>query len=251
MAHTSTIKFKLYQRNLPKEKTMVNFIFTEHMADCFKCHLIDYNVDAIMPLRLATTKTSIKSPKSLAPLNKPMVGIVEEINEDNIIISMAYVDKESEEYKEFETTNDQTKKMVGVVKKYATMNKRNYVEFWEETFHPLDMSRPDDTSLFDHVFDSIDILDQQLVMMLQALMLKRTVQPTRFKMISQNGINVLKQTIENALNNTNLRDKICITMDTPPNFIIISNDDTIDETHHNIFKNKLIELGKNVNIIIE
>ena len=246
MAH----KFKLYQRTLPKEKTMVNFIFTEHIADCFKCHLIDYGVDAIMPLRLATMKTSIKSPKSLAPLNKPMVGIVEEINDDNIIISMAYVDKESEEYKEFETTNDQTKKMVSVVKKYATINKRNYVEFWEETFYPLDMSRPDDTSLFDHVFDSIDILDQQLGMMLQALMMKRKTQPTYFKMISQNGITVLKQTIEKALDNTNLRDKICITMDTSPNFIITSNDETIDESQHNVFKEKLIELGRNVNLMI-
>ena len=247
MAH----KFRLYHINTPKEKTMVNFIFTEHMSDCFKCYLTDYGVEAIMPLHLATTKTSIKSPKSLAPLNKPMVGIVEEINDDNIIISMAYVDKDSDEFKDFETTNDQTKRMVSVVKKYATMNKRDYVEYWEQTFYPIDMSRPDDTSLFDHVFDSIDMLDQQLVMMLQALMMKRTVAPTRFKMISQSGVMNVKRTIDAALDATGLRGKISIVMDTPPQFIITSNDDTIDETHHTTFKEKLLEIGKECGITIE
>jgi hypothetical protein len=230
---------------------MVNFIFTEHMEDCFKCYLSDYGVDAIMPLHLATTKTSIKSPKSLAPLNKPMVGIVEEINDDNIIISMAYVDRESDEYKDFETTNDQTKRMISVVKKYAIMNKKNYVEYWEQTFYPIDMTRPDDTSLFDHVFDSVDVLDQQLVMMLQALMMKRTIQPTRFKMISHSGINVVKQSIDTALDATGLRGKISIVMETPPQFIITSNDETTDETYHTAFKDKLIEIGKDRGIMIE
>lgn len=244
-------KFRLYHINTPKEKTMVNFIFTEHMPDCFKCYLTDYGIDAIMPLRLATTKTSIKSPKTLAPLNKPMVGIVEEINDDNIIISMAYIDRESDEYKEFETINDQTKKMVSVVKKYATMNKKDYVEYWEQIFYPIDMSRPDDTSLFDHVFDSIDMLDQQLVLMLQALVIKKSIQPTRFKMISQSGINTIKTTIETALDATGLRGKISITMETPPHFIITSNDETTNETSHVIFKEKLIEFGKKFDIMIE
>lgn len=245
------LKFRLYHINSPKEKTMVNFIFTEHMSDCFKCYLTDYGVEAIMPLHLATTKTSIKSPKSLAPLNKPMVGIVEEINDDNIIISMAYVDRESDEYKDFETTNDQTKRMIGVVKKYATMNKKNYVEYWEQTFYPIDMTRPDDTSLFDHVFDSVDMLDQQLVMMLQALMMKRTIQPTRFKMISHSGINVVKQSIDMALDATGLRGKISIVMETPPQFIITSNDETTDEINHTAFKEKLVEIGKECGIMIE
>jgi hypothetical protein len=246
MAH----KFRLYHINTPKEKTMVNFIFTEHMPDCFKCYLVDYDVEAIMPLHLATTKSTIKSPKSLAPLNKPMVGVVEEINE-NIIISMAYVDKESDEYKEFDTTNDQTKRMVSIVKKYATMNKMNYVEYWEETIYPLDMNRPDDTSLFDHIFDSIDLLDAQLGMMLQALAMKRTVMPTKFKMISHSGITSVKQSIDMALDASGLRGKISIVMDSPPHFIISSIDDTTDESHHTIFKEKLIEIAKEYDIMIE
>jgi hypothetical protein len=221
------------------------------MEDCFKCYLSDYGIEAIMPLHLATTKTSIKSAKSLAPLNKPMVGIVEEINDDVIIISMAYIDRESDEYKDFETTNDQTKRMVSVVKKYAIMNKKDYVEYWEQTFYPIDMTRPDNTSLFDHVFDSIAVLDQQLVMMLQAQIMKRTIQPTRFKMISHSGVNVLKQSIDIALDATGLRGKISIVMETPPQFIIISNDETIDETYHIAFKDKLIDIGKERCVMIE
>ncbi len=246
MAH----KFRLYHINTPKEKTMVNFIFTEHMPDCFKCYLVDYDVEAIMPLHLATTKTTIKSPKSLAPLNKPMVGIVEEIN-DNIIISMAYVDKDSDEYKGFETTNDQTKRMISIVKKYATMNKMNYIEYWEETIYPLDMNRPDDTSLFDHIFDSVDLLDAQLGMMLQALAMKRTVMQTKFKMISHSGIVSLKKSIDMALDVSALRGKISITMESPPHFIISSIDDTTDESHHTMFKTKLIEIAEDYDIMIE
>lgn len=243
--------FRLYHINTPKEKTMVNFIFTDHMPDCFKCHLIDYGVDAIMPLHLATTKTSIKSIKSLAPLNKPMVGIVEEITNGHIVISMAYVDRESDTYKSFGTTSDQMRKMVSVVKRYATMNKKDYVEYWEQTFYPIDMSRPDDTTLFDHIFDSIEVLDQPLIMMLQALTIKRVVNPTHFKMISQSGICKITEIIDAALVATGLRGKVSIVMDTPPKYIITSTDDTIDESHHAMFKTKLKELSQDFDVMIE
>jgi hypothetical protein len=95
------------------------------------------------------------------------------------------------------------------------------------------------------------MLDQQLVMMLQALMLKKTISPTRFKMVSPSGVTSVKQSIDTALDATGLRGKISIVMETPPQFIITSNDETIDETHHTAFKAKLTEIGKDCGITIE
>lgn len=242
-------QFKLYHNMLPFEKSMINFVFTEHLPDCFKCYLVDYNIDAIMPLRMATNKSSIKSPKTLAPLGKPMVGKVETLDNNNIIISMAYIDKESDEYKCFEANNYQIRRLIGVVKKYATMNKQNYIEYWEKTFYPLDITRTPTTSLFDHVFDNINAFDEDLSIMLQSLV-KHSVIPTHFKMISNKGNTIMKQIISKTLDIVKLRNKILITMETPPNYIIKSIDTCIDEKQHVFFIKTLKETGKEFGIVI-
>ena len=117
---TSNTQFTFYS-NKPIDKSLVNFIFTEHCKDCFKCYLPDYNLNAIMPFQLATLKNSLKKNiNTLAPLNKPLVGMIEEITDDIIIISIAYVDKDSALYKTFEEETIKNKRLVGSVKQYTS-----------------------------------------------------------------------------------------------------------------------------------
>jgi S-adenosylmethionine/arginine decarboxylase-like enzyme len=53
-----------------------------------------------------------KNINTLAPLNKPLVGTVEEIADDTITISMAFIDKDSLEYKLFLEETSKNKVLV-------------------------------------------------------------------------------------------------------------------------------------------
>ncbi len=248
-------KFKFYNTITPKEKSFVNFIFTEHGKDCFKCYLTDYDMEAIMPFQLATFKSSIKSYNSLAPLNKPMIGTVEEINDDNIILSMVFIDKNSSEYKDFENTNIKNKKLVSCIKQYAIKNKTDYIEIWEHYIYPIDNVRrqkTQDNSLFDFIIDNLEDqmlnFEKDLLDSLQKLNVKNTEIITKFKFVSLEGINMTKQLINQALEETNLKDSIKIMIESTPNYYIKSLNNSTKEDH-NLFLKKLQLLGKN-NIII-
>jgi hypothetical protein len=173
-----TSQFKLYSSIYPLEKSLVNFIFTEHCKDCFNCYLTDYNVKAIMPFQLATLRTSLKkNVNTLAPLNKQLVGTIEEIIEDTIIISMAYIDKESIEYKTFEEDTIKNKRLTASVKQYTTKNNMNFNKYWEEKIYPLDILR-EDSSLFDYINENLDkyndenYFDESLILSLKQILIK-------------------------------------------------------------------------------
>lgn len=236
-------KFKLYSTNAPYVKSLVNFIFTEHCADCMKCHLIDFNTDAIMPYHLATLKNTIKSINTLAPLNKPMIGIVEEAN-DIIVISIAYIDKDSDEYVKFLENNINNKRLITCVKQYACKNKLNYIETWERIVYPLDRIR-EDISLFDYTLAHLNKYEYiELFEIIQNNNILHIQHITPFKMISNSGINSIKQLISTALTSTKLSDDVRVLLISPPNYTIIS-DDTNKNT---IFLQTLVELCKHDNI---
>ena len=152
------MSFRFYSTDCPDEKSMVNFIFTKHHENCFECYLPDYDIIAIMPFQLATQKTSLKYKhvNTLAPLHKPFIGTVEEISDDQtIIISMAFINKDSYEYKEFEENNQKNKCLLSCVKKYAIKNNMNFNQYWENIIYPLD-SKKNNFSLFDYIIENID-----------------------------------------------------------------------------------------------
>lgn len=95
---------KLYNFK-PQIGEYVNFTFIEHKNDYLSCKLTDYNLDCIMTFQCLTSKKKIKSLKSLAPLNKEMVGIIENIDNDNIELNLINVNKKSDEYNLFLENN--------------------------------------------------------------------------------------------------------------------------------------------------
>ena len=250
------MRFKLYSLDYPEEKSLVNFIFTEHCKDCFKCYLPDYDIDAIMPFQLATLKTSVKKNiNTLAPLNKPLIGSIEEVNDGTIIVSMAYIDKKSKDYKDFEDECIKNRILQSHIKKYATKNNLNYINLWETAIYPIDKKRQNcdqGFSLFDYIINNIDevasngCLDISLLESLKCITFKTTNPVTNFKMVSNNGINTIKNTILKALEETDLIDKIDIFIDSTPNYYITNKkDESFDSDHHLIFLKALEKLGKN------
>ncbi len=240
-----TTRFRFYSNNYPNEKSMVNFIFTKHLDNCFECFLPEYNINAIMPFQFATLKTSLKNKNinTLAPLNKPLVGTVEEISSDNtIIISMAYIDKQSDEYKTFEDDNQKNKCLVSCVKQYTTKNNINFIEYWENRIYPLDIKR-DMFSLFDYIIENINDLfeiDKTLLDLIKNIVIKNTNPITKFKMVSSNGIDEIKEAITKTLHDTKMYNILNITLETPPIYIISSKNYDITIEEHNLFLDTLI-----------
>ena len=111
---------RLYGHYLPNEKDLVNFIFTSRDKDILNCYLVDYNLPAVMPHRFATLKKKVKGWNKIAPLNKPLVGTVEEVGTDNpptIIISIAYINKEDSDYIDFTKKTNNNNSLLSIFKK--------------------------------------------------------------------------------------------------------------------------------------
>ncbi len=243
-----TSQFRFYSTNCPDVKSMVNFIFTKHHENCFECYLPDYDVSAIMPFQLATQKTSLKNKNvnTLAPLLKPFVGTVEEVSDDNtIIISMAFIDKKSDDYKIFEETTQKNRILLSCVKKYAIKNNYNFNQYWENNFYPLD-SKKEELCLFDYIIENMDDIHQDgnvdkfLLDLIKDVTVKNTNPITKFKMVSSNGIQNIKDSISKALIDTDMQETLNISLETPPMYNISSKDYSITEEHHNLFLDKLI-----------
>ena len=112
---------KLYNFK-PRVGEYINFIFTEHKDDYLSCKLTDYDLDCIMTFQCLTSKKKIKSLKSLAPLNKEMIGIIENIDNDNIELNLININKNSDNYNDFLKLNQDNH----VLKKYINQYIHKY-----------------------------------------------------------------------------------------------------------------------------
>jgi len=221
---TTIHEFKFYSLTTPNEKSLVNFIFTNRKENCFECYLTDYNKKAIMPFHLATLKSNLKNKNinTLAPLNKPLIGTVEEIVDDTIIVSMAFIDKESMEYKLFLDETSKNKIIAINVKKHTTKNNINYIEYWEKYIYPIDRNRMEtnEFSLFDYILNNIEDshLDKSILDALQSINLKTTLPNIKFKLVSTNGIINTKKMINLALEMSNTKEILEVNIESAPNY---------------------------------
>ncbi len=241
-------EFKFYSLTNPNHKSLVNFIFTNRIDNCFECLLTDYNKKAIMPFHMATQKSNLKNKNinTLAPLNKPLVGEVEEINDDTIIISMAFVDKTSLEYKLFVEESSKNKLVISSVKRYTTKNNINYISYWEEHIYPLDEERLNEeeiVSLFDYIL-KVGKLDISILDYLQDADTKTVIPNIKFKLVSTTGCSNIKRILQLALNNTNTTEILDVMIESAPNYFV-SSKLTTDFTYHKKFLEELENLSKN------
>jgi hypothetical protein len=248
-------EFRFYNSINPIHKSYVNFMFTNKLDNCFECHLTDFNKKAIMPFHMATQKSNMKhkSINTLAPLNKPLIGIVEEIIDDTIIVSMAFIDKESLDYKLFLEETSKNKILAINIKKYTTKNNINYNDYWEKSIFPIDKLRTEtenEFNLFDYILNNVDIiakegfLDKSILDTLTSVNLKTIVPTIKFKLVSTNGIENTKKMIDIALTKSNTKDILEVMIDASPNYYVSSRE-TIDTTPHEKFISALQELAKN------
>lgn len=200
---------KIYAHNLPKVNSYVNFIFTSRDENLLHCLLLDYNVKAIMPLNLLTTKRKIRSMNKLAPLDKPLIGLVDNIDNNVITLSIAYNDPDSEEYKLFIDNNMYIYQLRKKIMQYSHTHNISIDEILETYIYPLDQERinVDSTyNLYMYIINNIDkIYDETFKNYLiechkEFISTETKAYETKFKFISTGGIEHTKNIFKTLLN---------------------------------------------------
>jgi translation initiation factor 2 alpha subunit (eIF-2alpha) len=232
-------------------------MFTNRLDNCFECFLTDFNKKAVMPFHMATMKSNMKHKNinTLAPLNKPFVGIVEDIIDDTIIVSMAFIDKDALEYKLFLEETSKNKVLAINVRKYTTKNNISYNDYWERVIYPIDRMRMESNesefNLFDYILNNVDSisqdgnLDKSIIETLSNISLKTTVPCIKFKLVSTNGIDNIKKMIDMALDVSKTKDILEVMIESAPHYYV-SSKETTDTTHHKKFIDALENLAKNI-----
>lgn len=241
-----TTSFKLYAHQLPEGKFYVNFEFTERQEHSLICRLIDYDLSASMPFQYLTRKKKIKSLNKMTPLNKPMIGTVEEINDDDIIISIAYIEPESESYLKFkeETLNNNFLRSLFV--RYSRKNGINEEELWKKYIYPLDIKRAEQSEQYLYEYFLENYQDLEMSLELKSFLAeqflskeKDSLDRTNFKMVSVCGVYAMKQLLEKTL--TKMSINCDIFLDNCPNFVITSRDSKTKKEVHKLFLTKVEE----------
>lgn len=127
---------KLYNCK-PNIGDYINFIFTDHRENYLMCKLVDYDLNAIMTFQCLTNKKKIKSIKSLAPLNKPMIGIIENIDDNNIELNLINVNVNEDAYKDFSLLNQNNHVLKKLINKYIHTISNNLDEIMEKYIYNI------------------------------------------------------------------------------------------------------------------
>jgi len=227
----------LYKNKLPNIKSYVNFIATSKNDYCFTCKIIDYNLDGILPLNLVSSKKKIKSFNKLIPLNKNLVGIVDNIDKNMITLNLVYMDKNSFEYKNYLKLNINNNKLFKICKRYCFKFNKNLDIFWDDI---LNINNDDK---LEFVIKNLKIFDKNFKSFFLENIKEKVYTKIEHKigLITLVNIEIFKKEINDIIKNEKYN--LTIKLDKLPIYKIESN----NNNDINCFKNKLRENFKNNN----
>ena len=106
------------------------------------------------------------------------------------------------------------------------------------------MNEEEDISLFDYNI-KVGKLDTSILDYLQNSDVKTTIPNMKFKLVSTNGCNNIKEMIQLALHNTNTTDILDVMIEAAPKYYV-SSKKTTDNSYHIKFLEELEKLSKNL-----
>jgi len=232
-------QFKFYETDSPTLKSYVNFIFTGRSENFFSCYLIDYNLNAIMPIQMLTKRKKIRSINKLTPLNKPLIGSIEDISDTDISISTAYIDTDDESYIAFNENNQKNIVLKGIFTRYSYKNKNNLNELWEKIVYPLykELQLSDcEDSLYDYFVSNYEKLEidsefKDFIKENIVINIKKEFE-NDFKLVSIDGIETIKKLLEESLKEYQKAVNCDINLDYTPNYKLLS----VQEDNSKFFK---------------
>jgi translation initiation factor 2 alpha subunit (eIF-2alpha) len=240
----STIN-KIYGDNLPEVNTYVNFIFTNREEHILSCLLTDYNIETIMPTSLVTTKKKIRSINKLTPLNKPMIGYIDNIDNGVISLSLAYNDSDSDSYKKLVNTNEYLYQLRKKINQFSHINNIPINTILEKYIYPLDNERikcNSDDNLYYYIIKIInkkynDNFSTYLIESHKKFIATDTkVYETKFKLISTGGIEYTKKIFLTLLEKYS---NLTVNIISAPEYRIISQDNNENRELQKQFINDL------------
>ena len=238
-------QLKFYETNSPTLKSYVNFIFTERSENFFSCYLIDFNIDAIMPVQMLTKRKKIRSINKLTPLNKPMIGIIEDISDNDISVSTAYIDEEDESYIAFKENNTKNNILKGIFTRYSYKNMKSLNDLWKSVVYPLykELKLSDcEDSLYDYFVSQYEKLDidsefKDFIKENIIINIKKEFE-NEFKLVSIDGIETTKKLLEETLKEYQKEVNCDINLDYTPNYKLLSTK-ADNSTFFKILNNKI------------
>lgn len=131
---------KLYNF-IPQNGEYVNFKFIEYRENYLMCKLTDYDKECIMTFQCLTNKKRIKSLKSLAPLNKDFIGLIENIDNENIELNLVNINKNSTEYDNFVENNKKNHMLKKFINQYIHKYNKNKDNILQEYIYKLEKNK--------------------------------------------------------------------------------------------------------------
>ena len=235
---------KLYNCK-PKINEYINFIFTEYHDNYIQCYLIDYDLDAIMTFKCLTKKKKIKSLKSLAPLNKPTIGLIENIDGDNIELNVININVNDNVYDHFIECNKKNNILKKLINQYSHKFNVNIDNILNQYIYILK------DNYFDNIINSNNDNDFYKFVRKNNNLESVNSNKIYFQIYSYNDINDVKNLFQNAIDSINLKN---IKIIQPKiSYYMVSSNSNLDEFIELIKENiknydnlKLLNVGNNL-----
>lgn len=244
-----TESFQIYHNSIPELNELVLIKFTKKHETHFEGELIEYNFTAIMSYNDATKKKKVYNWNKIVPLNKIILGKIENvIEESNIVqVSIAYNDKDEQ----INLTDN--KLLISLIKKICYINKLDFIEFWETIIYPIDKLRKEQNinNLYKYFKDNLDLsiklindkYDNKEIINSINDNLKESIQKIKSK-IGLISINGLKDTLNIiTLVTKNQEWDYQFKYDTTPYYILESSNTTSSIENHETFIHSLNTLA--------
>jgi hypothetical protein len=242
--------YQFYSIDKPVINEIVLVNFTEKKDSYFKGNLLEYNLyDAILNFHDATRKKKIKNWNNIIVLNKSIPAQVEDVDSIKNIVKLSLYNIKNNIYIDYFNEN---KYMDKIINSYCIINNYLFTDIWYNVIHKLDILRRNtniNISLYNYFISNLDILKNDLlynniVIFYETKYInlnKKTI--TKFGIISNIGIDIIKTIFKNILDNLN--NNYILKYDSAPNYIF--------ETDHNndkiIHDNFINNLNKEITII--
>jgi translation initiation factor 2 alpha subunit (eIF-2alpha) len=271
MENNEIIQF--YSTANPNVGEIVLVQFTQKMEAFFDAVLVEYPYRGIMNYQDATKKRKVKSWNEHVPLNKNMVALVDEIDEEKKIVklSLAYLDNYVESENRTELANpsfvqqqliihfNENKMMENFMKSLCIMHNLDLKDIWTRLIYYIDSQRREEgsnDSLWKFFTDNFESLDEwvkstnlsiQISEDIKKLYQKRIESTkkiaTRFGIVSLGGTQNTKILLKNVLENIEF--KYILKYDSTPYYILESySNDSSEEDHLNILNSLKLEAEK-------
>lgn len=204
--------------NKPTNKSYVNFKAYRKNLHGFNCILTDYDLDAFLPINLVSNKKKIKSINAIVPLNKNLIGIIEDTENDNYMISLAYNDFTSDDFDNFTKLCSNNKKIISVSKRYTSKNNLDFEDFWNNNI--LTINEKDKYEYLKNYLEDFlkklkypDIFQEYMD---NTNKVKEDCNIKRIGIVTQGSFTKLQENIKSIIQNSNIE----IILDKLPNYNI-------------------------------